>query len=165
MMNTENKTPKQYHRYRDCGLDNVYIEGGFDEVESPYGEGVAIRDLDGLHRCIAHCLVNKRGPLTGAELRFLRSELDLSQLMLGELCGRNDRTVREWESSAEAVPEPANTIVRFIYEQRFHPATKYEELYQTIKQLQALDKALHEMKLRNTAEGWKSVDCDSKHVA
>jgi DNA-binding transcriptional regulator YiaG len=163
-MNSENNTPKRYH-YRDCGLDNVWIEGGFDEIDSPYGKGISIHDLDGLHRCIAHCLVNKPGPLTGPELRFLRTELDLSQLALGGLCGRNERTIREWETRDAPVEEPANTIVRFVHEQRVNPATNYEELSRMIKQLQAFDKAFHELKLRATAEGWKVVDCPEQRVA
>ena len=163
-MNRDNKTPKRYH-YRDCGLDNVWIEGGFDEVASPYSMAVAIHDLDGLHRCIAQCLVRKPGPLTGPELRFLRNELDLSQLALGGLCGRNERTMREWETRDVPVEEPANTIVRFVYEQRVNPATSYEELSRTIRQLQALDKELHELKLRSTAEGWKPVGCNDQIAA
>ena len=155
-MNTENSTPKRYH-YRDSGLDNVWIEGGFDEIDSPYGEGVAIHDVDGLHRCIAHCLVNKPGPLTGPEFKFLRTELDLSQLALGNLCGRNERTIREWETRDARVEEPANTIVRFVYEQRMNPSTSYEELSKMIRQLQVLDKEFHELKLRSTAHGWKAV--------
>ncbi len=163
-MNTENKTPKRHH-YVECGLDNVWIEGGFQEVDSPYGKGIAIQDMDGLHKCIAQYLVRKAGPLTGAELRCLRTELDLSQLALGKLCGRNERTIREWETRDAPVEEPANTIVRFVYEQRTNPATKYEELSKMIQQLQALDKALHVLKLRSTAEGWKPVECDAQQAA
>jgi transcriptional regulator with XRE-family HTH domain len=98
-------------------------------------------------------------------LRFLRTELDLSQLALGGLCGRNERTIREWETRDAPVEEPANTIVRFVHEQRVNPATNYEELSRMIKQLQAFDKAFHELKLRATAEGWKVVDCPEQRVA
>jgi putative transcriptional regulator len=163
-MKSENKTPKRYH-YRDCGLENVWIEGGYDEIDSPYGPGIAIHDLDGLHRCIAHCLVTKPRPLTGPEFKFLRTELDLSQFALGGLCGRGERTIREWETRDEPVEEPANTIIRFVYEQRFKPSANFEELSKTIKQIQVLDKELHEMKLKNTAEGWKPVECQEQLAA
>lgn len=159
-MNSENKkeSVKRY-QYRDCGLDNVWIEGGFEEIESPYGPGIAIHDLDGLHRCIASCLLTKHGFLTGAEFRFLRTELDLSQPIMGDLCGRGERTVRDWESRDELVDEPANTIIRFVYEQRHNPSANYEGLSRKIKQLQARDKEFHELKLRRTAEGWKADQC------
>ena len=109
--------------------------------------------------------MKKAGPLTGPEFKFLRTELDLSQLALGSLCGRNERTIREWETRDAPVEEPANTIVRFVYEQRANPSTNFEELSKLIKQLQALDKELHELKLRSTAEGWKPVECQEQRAA
>jgi putative transcriptional regulator len=161
---TESKTPKLHH-YRDCGLDNVWIKGGFDEVDSPYGPGIAIHDLDGLHRCIAHCLVEKPGPLTGREFRFLRTELDLSQSMMGALCGREERMVRYWETRDEFVEEPANFIIRFVYTQRFNPTASFEGLSKKIRELQVIDKEIHEMKLKSTAEGWQPIDCEQQDAA
>jgi len=150
-------------QYLDCGLDNVWIEGGFEEIQSPYGKGIAIRDLDGLHECIARCLLIKPALLTGAEFRFLRTELDLSQRTMGGLCGRNERTVREWEGSNE-VEEPANFIIRFIYKQRFTPEAQYEEFSKELQRLQVLDKEFHELKLRNNGKGWEP-QCDEKEAA
>jgi putative transcriptional regulator len=160
------KTSKQYH-YRDCGLENIWIEGGYEEVDSPYGPGVAITDMDGLHRCIAECLVQKQGPLTGAEFRFLRTELDLSQLAMGALCGRGERTVRGWETEDEPVEEPANTIIRHVYQQRFNPSASFEELSKLIQQFQMVDKKLHELrfKIKAAEDGWKAVECKSDRKA
>lgn len=168
MNDTKKKTPKLYH-YTDCGLENVWLEGGVDEVDSPYGPGVAIHDLLGLHRCIAQCLVQKQGALTGAEFRFLRTELDLSQHGMGLLCGVNDRTVRKWETEDAVVVEPANTLIRHVYDERFNPeaAKNYEELFKLIQQFQAVDKELHEKRLelnelrlvRAAREGWKTKAC------
>jgi putative transcriptional regulator len=163
-MNTDTKetmAPPERYQYRDCGLDNVWLEGGFEHIQSPYGPGVRIHDLDGLHRCIAGCLVKKPGLLTGAEFRFLRTELDLSQSTIGRLFGREERAIRGWEVGDRPVDEGANKLIRFVYEQRFNPSanTKYEELSRMIEELQALDKKLHEMKLRITAAGWSAEDC------
>jgi DNA-binding transcriptional regulator YiaG len=170
-MNTEIETehqehmapPERYH-YRDSGLDNVWLEGGFEHVKSPYGDGVRIEDLDGLHRCIARCLIEKPGLLSGAEFRFLRTELDLSQSTMGQLCGREERAIRGWEAGDRPIDEGANKLIRFVYEQRFNPTanTKYEELSKKIEELQALDKKLHELKLVSTAAGWTAEDCLSK---
>lgn len=156
-MNATNRRKNLYH-YRECGLDNVWLEGGFEKTDSPYGPGVMIADMEGLHKCIAHCLIKKPGQLTGAEFRFLRTELDLSQFSTGEMCGRNERTVREWETRDSTVDEPANQLIRFIYEQRFDPSANYEETTKRIKRLQALDKQFHEMKLKITKDGWQE-DC------
>jgi DNA-binding transcriptional regulator YiaG len=157
-MSSKNRKRKaEFYHYRDCGLDNVWLQGGYEEVVSPYGKGVVIHDLDGLHQCIAHCLVNKPAPLTGAEFRFLRTELDLSQSTMGELCGRGERTVRDWETRGEPVEEPANTIIRFVYEQRYNPTANFEGLSKNIRELQAVDKALHELKLQSTNKGWQPI--------
>jgi len=160
---TKTKTPK--HHYVDCGLDNVWIEGGFEEVDSPYGKGISIQDLDGLHQCIARMLVDKPGPLSGKEFRFLRTELDMSQSAMGALCGREERMVRNWETRDEPVDEPANTIVRFIYAQHIKPSANYVGFAKRIRELQALDKRFHELKLKSTSEGWKPANCDRRDVA
>lgn len=159
-MGTKNRNKQaKLHQYRDSGLDNVWIEGGYEEISSPYGDGVVIHDLNGLHRCIAQCLVDKAGPLTGAEFRFLRTELDLSQATLGDLCGRGERTIRDWETRDETVEEPANTIVRFVYQQRYNPSANFEGLSKSIRKLQSADKHLHELKLQSTTNGWKAQWC------
>jgi putative transcriptional regulator len=159
------KSGEQPYQYRESGLDNVYLYGGIERKTSPYGESVAICDLPGLHRCIAQCLVEKPSPLTGAEFRFLRTELDLSQLAMGQLCGREERSVRNWETSDEPVQEPANTIIRFVYAQRFQPSANFEELSKHIQLFQHADKELHEMKLKSTATGWKPAECAEAKAA
>jgi DNA-binding transcriptional regulator YiaG len=148
----------EMYQYRDCGLDNVWLSGGFERSDSPYGEVVFVRDMDGLHQCIAQCLVSKAGPLSGPEFRFLRTELDLSQSAMGLLCGRDERTVRSWESSEEGICEPANTIVRFVYTQRHEPAARFEAVSKAIHALQLADKRIFELKLQATASGWKPLD-------
>lgn len=65
--------------------------------------------------------------------------------------GRSDGTQ---ETRERPVEEPANTLVRFIYEQRFDPITKHEERAKAIKTIRELDKDLHELKLTNTGRGW-----------
>ena len=73
-----------YH-YRECGLRNVWLANGYDEHDTPYGPGIAIHDVEGLHRAIAHGIVNKGGKLTGTELRFIRQEMSLSQAKLATM--------------------------------------------------------------------------------
>lgn len=166
-MSTETQSKQAVHHYRECGLDNVWIEGGFEIIKAPGGEdAISITDLNGLHRCIADCLLEKPGLLSGAEFRFLRTELDLSQTSMAALCGRQERTVRDWETRDDAVEEPANTIIRFVYKQRNDPSVKFEEMSKQIKRIQELDKELHELKLelKNTKQGWEA-DCVEQKAA
>lgn len=151
------------HHYADCGLDNVWLAGGFEELDSPYGKSVSITNVDGLHHCLAMWLVQKPGTLTGAEFRFLRMELDLSQFAMGALCGREERQVRNWEKEDE-VGDPANTIIRVIYRERYDKSATYEGMSKMIAELQTMDKELFEMKLMATPtdDGWM---CDLQDAA
>ena len=75
-----------YH-YTQCGLEDVYLLNGFKRKEGPYGSGVTVTDIDGLHRAIGWHLVNERKTLTARELRFLRKEMELTQAELGAKIG------------------------------------------------------------------------------
>src|ERR1700738_5263066 len=75
-----------YH-YRECGLPNVYLVNGYRETETPYGRGVSIEDVEGLHMAIAQALVEEKPSLTGPEVRFIRKLLELTQTQLAQLLG------------------------------------------------------------------------------
>jgi hypothetical protein len=48
-----------YH-YTDGGLRNVWLANGYEIKKTPYGEGVAFHNLDGLTRSICMALVTDR---------------------------------------------------------------------------------------------------------
>lgn len=85
-----------YH-YTESGLDNVYLNDGYTIHKTVYGEGVSIEDTDGLHRAIGKWLVEMPKPLNGAEVRFLRLEMDQTQRDLAAFFGTSEQTVRLWE--------------------------------------------------------------------
>lgn len=153
MRKKKRKEKGNVYHYVESGLKNVFLAGGVESIESPYGRAVSIADLDGLHRCISRCLVEKPQKLSGAEFRFLRAELDLSQRMVAQLCGREERIIRKWEAEDE-VPDPANTIIRVVYKERLDPTATYEGLAKVISQLQQMDKKYFEMRLTPTKDGW-----------
>ena len=80
-----------YH-YIDSGLDNVVLESGYREIDTPYGRGVSIDNLDALHLAIGKWLLNVP-KLNGAEFRFLRHELDMSQGRLARLLGEKEQNI------------------------------------------------------------------------
>ena len=102
-----------YH-YQECGLRNVWLVNGFDMHTTPYGDGVSIHDIEGLHRAIARGLVNKAAKLTGSELRFLRKQMGLSQAKLALILGNEDQTVALWEKRGTQ-PKIADRFVRALY--------------------------------------------------
>lgn len=104
---------KNAYHYTEGGLRNIWLANGYTVRKTKYGEGVSIHDVDGLHRAIAHAVANKPH-LTGAEVRFLRKEMGMSQRGLGELLGVTDQAVALWEKKGR-LPKTADRLLRLIY--------------------------------------------------
>lgn len=127
-----------YH-YTDGGLRNVWLKNGYVERDTPYGKAVSFYDLDGLTKAICMALSNKPGKLTGAEFRYIRSGLLLSQKSLGQLLGCTEQAVAKWEKTGK-VPKTADYIVRMIYKQA-HDGK--EGVVATVEMLNAIDRISH----------------------
>ncbi|MEZ5708125.1 MAG: helix-turn-helix domain-containing protein [Blastomonas sp.] len=115
-----------YH-YTESGLRNIWLANGYEEHETPYGRGVSFHNVEGLHRAIARGLINKAGKLTGAELRFLRKELGMSQPKLAEMLGNNEQTVAMWEKRSNQ-PKMADRFIRAIYREVSEGNAHIEEI-------------------------------------
>ena len=103
-----------YH-YTDDGLRNVWLANGYEIKKTPYSEGVAFHNLDGLTRSICMALTRKASLLTGAEFRHIRSAgMLLSQPALGKLMGIDGQSVSRWEKTSK-VPRWADKLVRLLY--------------------------------------------------
>ena len=105
-----------YH-YTDGGLRNVWLTNGFVEHVTPYGKGVSFHDLDGLIDAICQALVRKPGKLTGAEFRYLRTAMLLSQKSLGSVVGYTEQAVAKWEKTGK-VPKAVDIVLRMLYSSR-----------------------------------------------
>jgi putative transcriptional regulator len=104
-----------YH-YTESGLDNIYLENGFTEHKTAYGDGVSIHNTAGLHKAIGKWLVARPIPLNGAELRFLRIEMELTQRDLAGIIGATEQTLRLWEKTRDKfIPGTADRLVRALY--------------------------------------------------
>jgi len=103
------------YRYRECGLDDVWLVNGFKKSRGPYGPTVAIDDTPKLHAAIAARLAAKQGRLLPGELRFLRKALGLSQSALGDLIGADMQAIARWEKGQTAVPGMADRLVRAFF--------------------------------------------------
>ena len=96
------------------GLDDVVLQRGYTIRQTPYGETVAIHDVNRLHRKIAAKLA-KQPQLTGAELRFLRLEMDKTQAALADLLGTSEQTLSLWERERKKpIPETAAKLLQVI---------------------------------------------------
>lgn len=140
----------QYH-YTDSGLRNIWLASGFEVVETEYGTGIAIHDVEGLHRAIGETLARKAW-LTGAEVRFLRKEMDMSQRSLGQLLGNTDQAIAKWEKFGK-VPKTADRMIRLIYLEHIGGNVP---IRQTIERINDTDHQEHDrMTAEESETGWR----------
>lgn len=100
-----------YH-YTECGLDNVIIEG-LPEVTDDEGETVySIPHVHGLHRAIAQGILRHERGMSGAELRFLRTELGMTQAELSRIVHVDKQTVGRWERGETEIESAKEALVR-----------------------------------------------------
>lgn len=142
-----------YH-YTESGLDNIYLVNGYEFHETPYGTGVSIRDTSGLHRTIGKWLISLPKPLAGAEVRFLRIEMDLSQKRLGALIGTGEQAVRRWERDrTKAIPGTADRLIRIVYDEYVGGDGSVRQLIDRLSELDQIESA--QAKLRQEDHDWK----------
>jgi len=140
-----------YH-YKACGLESVFLINGYTETDSPSGKGIAIHDLDGLHKVIAKGIAKKDFSITPKEFKFLRIELDLSQKGLGKLLGKTDQMIAKWEKGNSEIPVLADKAIRDLY----MDSIGEDQVAGVLQRLADLDRHFHELvlKLEEKSEGW-----------
>jgi DNA-binding transcriptional regulator YiaG len=100
-----------YH-YTACGLDNVVLKG-LPVMEDDGGDQViTIPKINLLHQLLVNEVATKHGRLNGKEIRFLRTELGMSQSQLAVLVGRDAQSVGRWERGEADVEQALEMVIR-----------------------------------------------------
>ena len=101
------------YRYTESGLDNVIIHG-VSFIKDDAGEQViTIHNIAGLHRAIATAIVMKPVSMSGKELRFLRTEMGMTQAELAAIVHREPLAISRWErGEVEQIDTNAETVIR-----------------------------------------------------
>lgn len=143
---------KSGYHYTESGLNNVWLANGYASRKTKYGDGVSIHDVDGLHRAIARALADKPR-LTGAEIRFLRKAMGMSQRALGEVLGVTDQAVALWERKGR-LPRTADRLLRLIFVEHDRGTPPIVDF---IQQLNELDQKDHEQIIAEECKGsWRT---------
>lgn len=100
------------HHYTECGLKNVMIDGLVPLVDDDGDEVITIPAVNELHRVIALGIVEHQHGISGDELRFLRTEMGLTQAELAAIVHRDKQSIGRWERSEIAIEGAAETIIR-----------------------------------------------------
>lgn len=123
---------KEPLHYTDCGLDNIYLQNGFMIEEFDGDKTLSISDIDGLHRAIGlHIVLSKKAP-SAKELRFIREELEMTQLELSTILGISDQTVARWEKGQCEANGAAVLSMRLIYILSVTPEDKRQAILDNI---------------------------------
>jgi DNA-binding transcriptional regulator YiaG len=136
------------YRYVDSGLRNIWLVNGYRRHKTPYGPGVSVANLEGLHRAIGRWLAAKPGRLTRAEFRFLRNELELSQLALGNYLGAEGQAVARWERGVTRVPRWADRFLRALWREHAEGTARIRELVERLAAADARGTARLRLALR-----------------
>lgn len=129
--------------YELCGLENIYLKNGFEIHDTAYGKGVSIHDVNGLHKTIGLHLINNKPKLSPSEIRFLRKELNLSQVNLALMFGVGESTVRAWEGKSRITPT-ADRLLREIYKQS---VSSENDINNLLDRLSKIDRDNHEKRI------------------
>jgi DNA-binding transcriptional regulator YiaG len=100
------------YRYTDCGLDNVTIAGVRFIIDDSGDEVVSIPNVNGLHKAIAQSIIARKSSMIGAELRFIRTEMGLTQAELAGLVHREPLAVSRWERGESPLDSNAEALIR-----------------------------------------------------
>jgi len=117
MINSAGNAP--YH-YTESGLDNVLVYGITPIVDDEGDNVVIIENINGLHHAIALTIVGRNGLLSGKELRFLRTEMGLTQAELAKCIHKEPITVGRWERGESEIESNAETVIRLLAKERLN---------------------------------------------
>ncbi|MDL2203547.1 helix-turn-helix domain-containing protein [Brucella intermedia] len=103
----------KYH-YIECGLDNVYISGLQFQLDDAGDEIFTIPAINQLHKLIASGIVQHEHGISGDELRFLRTEMGLTQHELAQFVHHDKQTIGRWERGEFPIDSKAEALIRRI---------------------------------------------------
>ena len=130
--------------YEGCGLDWVLLANGYTIHETPYGQGVSIKDADSLHEVVLREIVTSPHPIRGQELRSSArcSMLDLSQEGMGKIIGVQRLQITRMESNRKKPITPsADRAVRMFFVLQRHDRALADRI---LERLNEFDDQEHE---------------------
>lgn len=168
LMKRDGKNPEgEPLHYTACGLDDVYLVNGFTRETVDGEQYTTIENMDGLWKAIARHLVTKKKVLAPKEIRYLRTQMGLTQVELANLVRVSDQTVARWEKGETDIPGSADFMVRVLYLacDRAQPegGKVLDKLTEIISGLVESDERPQEpVAFIHRMKGWKETVCEPK---
>ncbi len=108
---------KEY-RYTASGLDNVVLVGLSECVDDDGDACVTIPNINELHRAIAAGIVTHPNGISGKEMRFLRTEMGMTQAELAKVVSREPLAIGRWERGEHPIDPNAEALIRLLARDR-----------------------------------------------
>lgn len=140
--------------YKQCGLDDVYLMNGYTIHETPYGNGVRVEDVDGLHHAIARNIIRRKGLLSAKEIKFLRKLMGFTQADLARKLRCDTQSVARWEKGQTEINGASDLCIRAFYIGR---ETEDVDLLKLADELAELNMTDFPQYFTETADGWKAA--------
>lgn len=100
-----------YH-YDECGLENVVLKDFPVIVDDAGEEVISIPNVNRLHQVLVRAVASKSVGLQPSEIRFLRTEMGMSQAELAKIVGKDTQTIGRWERGETEIDKPAEIVIR-----------------------------------------------------
>jgi|HubBroStandDraft_1064217.scaffolds.fasta_scaffold10996_1 DNA-binding transcriptional regulator YiaG len=109
-------TPETPYHYIGSGIRNVYLVGITYHVCEECGKQAAeIPAIKQLHSALGRALVEKKSPLTGLEVRFLRKRLGKKAIDFASMVSLTPEYLSAVENNPDPVDPGRDKLVRVIY--------------------------------------------------
>lgn len=112
------KERREDFSYASCGLPVVLLNVVVRHCRKCDEHEAVIPAIEELHAALADALIQKRGRLVGAEIRFLRSWLGLAGQRFARWVGVQPETVSRWENDKAAIGETHERLLRIMAARR-----------------------------------------------
>jgi len=107
---------QQTYRYRECGLDNVYLLNMEIRVCESCGSKVPrLKRMPELHATIARAIAMQPCPLKGQDIRFLRKHLGYSAKKWATFLRTDASTLSRWENNQQELGTQSDSLIRLLY--------------------------------------------------
>lgn len=114
--NREMEESRGSHQYRECGLDNVFLNNIPVYKCTTCGRIVPIiTHIDDLHRLIADNLTTRKEVLSGKELRFIRKMMGIKAIELAEILGVSKQRISQWENDKGSIGVANDRLIKSLY--------------------------------------------------
>ena len=138
--------------FDDAGLQNVWLANGFVTKDTGYGSVEIINDVPGLTLAVCLALAGKIGRLSGAEFRYLRLHLRLSQKSLAQCFSNTEQAIALWEKTGR-VPLWADKHVRILWKAQ---EAGNESVKNVVDRINLIDQLVNQkIVVQETKRGWK----------